>query len=60
MIELRKIKTWAVSKYDLEEAWFAYTRRKDGIPDSFAYAFCKGWLAARNLNPDYNVVEITY
>ena len=48
------MKIYAISQYDLEDAYFRYTRRKEIIPDSFAYAFGMGWLLAKGLNPDEN------
>jgi hypothetical protein len=66
-MNIPKLQTWAVSKYDLEDAWFRYTRTKE-FPQcgsgedyliwcAFESAFAYGWLRGKNLDPDYNVVE---
>lgn len=59
---------WAISRSELNQAWFQYSRKSiDGdLPPNhpdflsycvFHYAFAKGWLAARGLDPTLNVVE---
>lgn len=67
--ERYRIHRWAVSRSDLQAAWFSYTRRD--IPDrskgyakgndtfdSSYYGFCRGWIACRGLDPQFNVADV--